>query len=238
MFCIDSPYTDVNFNLAAEEYLLKNSQESFFLLYRNEPSVVLGKFQSTITETDIDFLKKHDIKLARRISGGGAVYHDMGNVNFTFITSVEKGNPHKFTADMATALEKLGAHTQIGARHDLSICGHKISGSADCVHKDRVLHHGTLLFSSNLHCLTGALNGKPETASVRTVRSVKSAVTNLAEFLSANLSIDEFKNFLFKHFLLQSQDNHLYIYDGADYKSIMRLRDEKYLSPSWVTRNF
>lgn len=237
MLCIDSPYTDVHFNLAAEEYLLKHSTENYFLVYRNEPSVVLGKFQNSITETDIAYLKEHEITLARRISGGGAVYHDMGNVNFTFITSVKDGDPDRFTTDIATALEHLGASIQISDRHDLSICGYKISGSADCVHKDRVLHHGTLLFSANLDKLNAALNGRPDNGATRAVKSVKSMVANIAGFLSKQLSVEDFQRFLFKYFLCQSSDNLLYIYDGADYKNIMRLREEKYLSPSWTFRN-
>ncbi len=235
MYCIDSPYTDVHFNLAAEEYLLKNSRESYFLLYRNAPSVVLGKYQDTFAETDIDYLKAHNIKLARRISGGGAVYHDCGNLNFTFITSIDSGNPAKFTVAIAGALEQLGAPVRIGERRDLNINEYKISGSAGCVYKNRVLHHGTLLFSSNLEVLDKALKtGNTLSSTLRAVKSVRSVVANLAGFLSRPLSVDEFGHFIFNYFLRQSSDNKLYIYDGADYRNIMRLRDEKYLSPAWI----
>lgn len=150
--CINQPNSDPYFNLAAEEYFLKNFQEDFFMLWRSWPSVVVGKHQNALAEINHEFVRLHQIPVARRLSGGGTVFHDPGNVNFTFIRNVaniSEVNFKIFTIPVIEALKKLGVEAYTTGRNDLLIDGKKISGNAEHVHRNRVLHHGTLLFDSH-----------------------------------------------------------------------------------------
>ena len=153
MLCIISPYTSPYFNLAAEEYLLKCFQEDVFLLYRNIPSIVVGKHQNTLAEINLPFVQEQDILVARRISGGGTVFHDLGNLNFAFFTTGKEGdlvNYKRATMPIIEALGKMGLEAKLGQRNELLLKKLKISGTASHVWKKRVLHHGTLLFSSEI----------------------------------------------------------------------------------------
>ncbi len=212
MLCINNPYTDVYFNLAIEEYLLKNSSRDIFLLWQNEPSVIVGKHQNIETEINLDFVREKQIKIARRISGGGAVYHDPGNLNFSFIENINSGFD-KYTKQMIEVLGKIGIRAQSDERHNIFIDGLKISGSAQCIHKNRQLFHATLLYSSSLENLTTALQSKvltenPSTENPRIyVLSVKSPVTNISEHLHYPLGINELKDIIMDYFLKRNPEN-------------------------------
>jgi len=155
MLCIHNTHTDAWFNLAAEEYLLKNFSEDIFMLWQNEPAVVIGKYQNIRAETDIEYARQKRIRLARRYSGGGAVYHDMGNLNLTFIENSNQIRSSVFTESIIRFLEHYGLHARSDERQGLTIDGLKISGSAQAIHKQRMLHHATLLFSTDLEILDG-----------------------------------------------------------------------------------
>ena len=164
MLCIHDKHTDPFFNLAAEEYVLKNFTEDCFMLWRNGPSIIVGKHQNTLAEINLDWVRANNIKVVRRLSGGGAVFHDLGNLNFTFIVSGEDGNLvdfRKFTKPILEVLQKLGVEAKFEGRNDLTIKGMKFSGNAEHVHKNRTLHHGTLLFSSVMADLSQALKVNP-----------------------------------------------------------------------------
>ncbi|HPT41983.1 MAG TPA: lipoate--protein ligase family protein, partial [Candidatus Gastranaerophilaceae bacterium] len=151
MFFIQNENTNPYFNLALEEYLLKEFDQDCFMLWQNEPCVVVGKNQNVLNEINEDFIRKNNIKVARRISGGGAVYHDLGNLNFTFIindTRNDLRNYRKFTTPIIEVLAKLGIKAELSERNDLTIEGLKFSGNAQYKNKNRLLHHGTILFSS------------------------------------------------------------------------------------------
>ena len=143
MLYINNPYTDAWFNLAAEEYLLKNFSDDIFMLWQNEPSVIIGKHQNVWDEINRNYIQKKHIKVVRRYSGGGAVYHDSGNLNITFIQNSKELASGIFTARLIAFLATFGIRAEADERQALTIDGLKISGSAQSIHKGRILHHAT-----------------------------------------------------------------------------------------------
>lgn len=177
----NNPY----FNLATEEYLLKNTTENLVFLYQNLPCIVVGKHQNAMAEINYRFVHENKIPVIRRISGGGTVYHDMGNVNFTFIKNGEEGNLvnfKSFIAPVAEFLRESGIPAEIGVRNDILVNGLKVSGNAEHIYRKRTLHHGTLLFSSTLTDLRNALKVSPGKYTDKAVKSVRSSVTNINEY--------------------------------------------------------
>ena len=162
MFCIDNRCTDVYFNLAVEEYLLKQTQGDYFVIWQSEPSVVMGKNQSVRAEVNEDYRIEKGIRLARRFSGGGAVYHDKGNINLTFIETTSQPLFEDYLQRIVGFLETMGVTAYTDERLGIYLDGKKISGSAQCIHKNRVMYHCTLLFSANLDVLHTVLKGKSD----------------------------------------------------------------------------
>lgn len=238
MLCINNTYTDAYFNLASEEYLLKNSQEDIFMLWQNEPSVIVGKYQNVLAEINLDFVKRNGIKVVRRFSGGGTVFHDMGNLNLTFIEKNKNINFDKFTDQIIDLLSNFGINADSDERRAINIDGLKISGSAQCVHKERVMFHATLLFSSDLNNLTSTLDNDPKQVenikdSRIYVKSVKSPVTNILKHLEQPLEIDIFKKYILDYFLNKSNTNCSYQLRNEDIAAIMKLKENKYSNPDW-----
>ena len=240
MYCIDNPHTDAYFNLAAEEYLLKNFPGDVFMLWQNEPSVIIGKHQNIQTEVNLDFIRGKQIKVARRYSGGGAVYHDPGNLNLTFIETSNHPDFDKYVRQMQDFLSTVGIHATSDERRALYINGLKISGSAQYIRRNKVLYHATLLFSSNLANLTATLyNRSAEMESVqpseawRYVKSVKSAVTNISEHLPQSLSIHEFRKEIIKYFIINNINSYTYTFNTEDTAAITKLEEEKYATTEW-----
>ena len=237
MLCITRHETDPYFNLAAEEYVLKNFKEDCFMLWRNEPCIIVGKHQNTLAEINLDYVKANNIKVVRRLSGGGAVFHDLGNLNFTFVKTAFPGNDivdfRKFTIPILVVLNKLGINAEFAGRNDLVIDGKKFSGNAGHVYKNRVLHHGTLLFSSVMSDLVNALNVDPSKFSDKAVKSVKSRVTNISEHLHRKLDVLEFRDLIMKDIVESTMDAQIYSFSEKDKKAIADLRDEKYSKDEW-----
>jgi len=176
MLIVNRPHTDPWFNIAAEEYFLKNFQEDIFMLWQNEASIIVGKHQNTLAEINYPYVKENGIPVIRRISGGGTVFHDLGNLNFTFIQNGEKGKLvdfRKFTDPILAVLNKMGVPAVFEGKNDLRVDGLKISGNAEHVFKNRVLHHGTLLFSSVLNDLGKALKVKTDRFTDKAVKSIR-----------------------------------------------------------------
>ena len=235
--CILQSSTDPYFNLAAEEYFLKNFQEDFFMLWRSQASVVVGKHQNALAEINHEFVKEHGIPVLRRLSGGGTVFHDPGNVNFTFIRNVEKiseVNFTVFTIPVVEALKKFGVEAYTTGRNDLMIDGKKISGNAEHVYRKRVLHHGTLLFDSHLEALKGALKVDLSKFEDKAVQSNRSPVTNIAGYLSESVSVEEFTRFLFDEISRHLSEFRVYELTEEDVEAIQQLREEKYQTWEWI----
>jgi len=236
MLCITSPSHDPYFNLASEEYLLKCLQEDFFLLYRNSPSIVVGKHQNTLAEINSDFVQERGIVVARRISGGGTVFHDMGNLNFAFITSGKAGEMvdyARYTQPIIDAMKSMGLDVSLGKRNELLLGKKKISGTASHVFKRRSLHHGTLLFSSRMEDLSDALKVQPDRFNDRAVKSVRSKVTNIQDHLVEKIGLDDFQNQLLGHIFNNMDNASLYQYNDQDMNEIQRLSDSKFSTWEW-----
>lgn len=236
MLFIKNENTDPCFNAAAEEYLFRYKEGDCFMLYRNRPSIIVGKHQNALAEINLDFVKRKNIPVVRRLSGGGTVYHDLGNLNFTFIRDGEEGKLVdfvRFTEPILALLKSLSVPARFEGLNDLRVGDRKISGNAEHVFKNRVLHHGTLLFSSNLSDLNGALKTRKNVYRDKAVRSVRSTVANISEFLNTEMSIHEFRDRVFHHVLQSFSDGEEYMLSEKDEKLIRQLMDEKYATWEW-----
>jgi lipoate-protein ligase A len=192
---IHNTSTDPAFNLAAEEWLLRHTAKDVFMLWRNAPAVIVGRNQNTASEIDEDFVRERGITVIRRLTGGGAVFHDLGNVNFTFIKVGQQSRQldfQRFTAPILEALRALGVDCQFEGRNDLVIDGQKFSGNAQLIEKDRVLHHGTLLFSAQMADLSGALKVNRAKYVDKAVKSVAKRVTNISSHLPSPMDVQDF----------------------------------------------
>ena len=234
--CIYSPFTDIYFHLAAEEYLLKQGNEDIFMLWQDTPSVVIGKHQRLRSEVDQEWAEREQVHIARRFSGGGAVYHDLGNVNLTFIETTPR-LPEFVTYLQRTLdfLNSMGLMATGGERLGIYLNGLKISGSAQCLYKDRVLYHCTLLYDTDLTALNQALNPEPmvddETlSSVYAVPSVRSEVTNIRRHLSVG-TVTDFKEKAFQYF---SKSQSVSAFTKEEIEAVNQLREEKYIQKEWI----
>lgn len=236
MLCIKHPNTDPWFNLAAEEYVLKHFNDDVFMLWRNHNAIIVGKHQNTLAEINLDYVKEKNIKVVRRMSGGGAVFHDLGNLNFTFIMNGEEGHLvdfRRFTLPIIDVLRKLDIDAKFEGRNDLTISGLKFSGNAEHVFKQRVLHHGTLLFSSLMSDLSNALKVNPLKYRDKAVKSVRSRVTNISEHLKQELDVLQFRDLVMEHIMDIYPDCELYDYTPEDLRQINELVKEKYSTWEW-----
>jgi len=239
MLTIINHNTSPFFNLALEEYVLKHLKinEDFILLWQNEPSVIIGRNQNTIEEINSAYIKDHHINVARRISGGGAVYHDFGNLNFTFVTSTLKDNLNnyrKFTEPVIEALNELGIPAEFSGRNDITVEGKKISGNAQSFFQNRMFHHGTILFNANLDMIGNVLDVKLDKILSKGIKSIRSRVTNIYPYLKTEMTIDEFRQRLLT-FFLKTDDitSKEYKLTSEDLDQINTLMHEKYLTWNW-----
>jgi lipoate-protein ligase A len=236
MLCVQDKTTDPYFNLAAEEYMLKHFDDDVFMLWRNDNAIIVGKHQNTLSEINMDYVKEKGIRVVRRISGGGAVFHDLGNLNFTFIRSGDEGNLvdfKKFTLPIIEVLQKMGVDAKFEGRNDLTIEGKKFSGNAEHVWKNRTLHHGTILFSSVISDLTKALKVNPLKFKDKAVKSIRSRVTNISDHLEERMDVAEFSNRVMKHIREKYEESELYEFSAGDIKNIEKIRDEKFALWEW-----
>lgn len=235
-YFVDTRAFDPYFNIAAEEYFFRNFEENIVFLYINSPSVIIGKHQNVYEEVNLRHIKENNIPLIRRISGGGSVFHDMGNLNFTFISNKREGSQINFreqTKPVMAFLEKYGLEPKLGDKNEIRLGDWKFSGNAEHVFKNRVMHHGTLLFSSHLDKMGAAL--KPGTGKYIS-RSVKSNRTNvglLSPYLPELKDVCALKDAL-GEFLKESsfgtKNYNLNIEDSAEIKKLLQ---EKYTSDKW-----
>jgi len=229
--------TDATLNLALEEYCVRNldtSVEDYVLFYINSPSIIIGKHQCTIEEINYTYVREKNIQVVRRISGGGAVYHDYGNLNFSFITRHSDDNINnfkKFTQPVVEALHSLGIPAETTGRNDIVVDGRKISGNAQFTNLNAMFSHGTLLFDSNLDDVVQALNVKLDKIESKGIKSIKSRVANIKEFLHSPMNIEEFKSILIKH-IFKGEPQILNL-NKEQWEDVYKLSNRKYRSWEW-----
>lgn len=242
MHCFIDKTTDPYYNLAAEEYLLTGLDVPVFRLWRNSPAVIIGRYQNAAAEINREYASSHNIPVVRRMTGGGAVFHDLGNINFTFISPRVEGEDtaamfRRFTAPIITALKNLGVDASLQGRNDLVIDGKKFSGNAICVHQDRVLQHGCLLFSASMTDLSEVLNSRPEKFIGKGVQSNRSRVTNVSEHLHEGnrMTVEDFISYV-RDTVLKSDEYGDYVirdYTDAEKAGIQDLYEKKYSTWEW-----
>jgi lipoate---protein ligase len=236
MLIVERPQTDPYFNLAAEEYLLKNMEDDCFMLWQNEPSVIIGKHQNALAEINLSFIREKGIPVVRRISGGGTVYHDLGNLNFSFI---QKGRPGKlvdfsrFLKPITEVLKEMGLPAKHEGNNDIRVNGLKISGNSEHVHRNKVLHHGTLLFNTDLAVLGELLHIKQGAYKDKSVQSVRSQVANISDFIKYPLTIQQFHDRIINFMKQKEKDLQLYSLSIGDVGAVNRLSLEKYQTWKW-----
>ncbi len=226
---------DPYFNLASEQYLLDNISGDIFMLWRDDESVIIGKNQNAYAELDLDFVESNNIKVVRRLTGGGAVFHDPGNINFTFIVDGESSvlDFEKFTRPIIDAIKNLGnVDISLSGRNDILINGLKISGNAQTSYNGKTLHHGTLLYSSDLSKLSGALKVDEEKIKSKGIKSVRNRVGNIKELLNTDMDVQEFMEYLEKN-ILEQYGEKISCFSLAQIGEILNLSDEKYSTWEW-----
>jgi lipoate-protein ligase A len=236
MFCIIQESDDASFNLAVEELLLKSSKEEYLIICINNPSVIIGKHQVVHREINTRFVFENDIPVIRRISGGGTVFHDKGNLNFTFIRNSEAGRQvdfRKHTKPVIDFLQSLGIEAKFEGKTDIKVSGLKISGNSEHVHRNRVLHHGTLLFSSSMEMMRNSLRNDSSCYTTRAVISNPSSVMNMNEILSDFNNIKEFSSAMMNYFLQNISGTEMYELSSSERDEAGLLASSKYNSWEW-----
>lgn len=238
LFINNQGITDPRINLAIEEFAVKNLDinETYLLFYINGPSIIIGKNQNTIEEINTKYVEENGIHVVRRLSGGGAVYHDLGNLNFSFITKDDGNSFHnfrKFTEPVVSALHKLGVNAELSGRNDITVDGRKISGNAQFSTKGRMFSHGTLMFNSDVDSVVSALNVKMEKIQSKGIKSVRSRVANISEFLTTEMSVEEFREMLLRNIFDTDGEVPEYKLTEEDWIQIEKISDEHYRNWDW-----
>lgn len=230
VFILTLGSTDPFFNLSAEEYLLHEKSEDFFLLWQNEPCVVIGKNQVAADEINPDYISARSLPVVRRMTGGGAVYHDRGNLNFSFIINGEADRV-ELCRPVIDVLRSIGVVAEISGRNDILVAGRKVSGTAMCSHGGRSLFHGTLLINADLEAMSEALKPDENKLMGHGVKSVRSRVANLSEYTKEEVSPDIIGAMLAGY--MTERGGEIYELGESDIEAIEKLRDSKYSTDEW-----
>lgn len=229
--------TDPRVNLALEEHILRTrtGDESLLLFYVNEPSIIIGRHQNTIEEINTDVVRERGIHVVRRISGGGAVYHDEGNLNFSFLTQYQPGRFNRyeeFTRPVVEVLRSMGVPAEVGGRNDIIADGRKISGNAQFVSRGRMFSHGTVLVNSDLDAVTSALNVKPGKIESKGHKSVRSRVANISEFLPEPLDVHTLRAKIIDR-IFEGGEPVIHEVTDEDWAAVEELSATKYRTWEW-----
>ncbi|MEL3962253.1 lipoate--protein ligase [Lysinibacillus endophyticus] len=240
MYFIDNKgITDPRINLAIEEYVLKNmdiEKDDYLLFYINQPSIIIGKNQNTIEEINTDYVEDKGIIVVRRLSGGGAVYHDLNNLNFSFLTKDDGDSFHnykKFTQPVVDALKKLGVDAELSGRNDILAEGRKVSGNAQYATRGRMFSHGTLLFKTDIDAVASALKVKKDKIESKGIKSVRSRVGNISDFLKEPMTVEEFRMEILKSIFGGEENIQYYELTDEDWEKIHTLSKERYQTWEW-----
>ena len=234
MLLIENPSTDPAYNHALEEYLLKNLQEDVFMVWQNVPTILIGRNQDALAEYDADYVREKGIRVVRRLSGGGTIYCDLKNLQYTLIAPFrdEGGNPFlKFASPVVDALRQLGIDAEFTGRNDIAVEGKKVSGNAQFRCENRVLHHGTLLFDVDREAISKALRPNPIKFVNKQVQSVASRIGTLSEYV--RMDVKDFMEYLKGHFMKHYGIQETYALREDELREVMRIKRERFDSPAW-----
>ncbi|MDD4725504.1 MAG: lipoate--protein ligase [Tissierellia bacterium] len=230
---------DPFFNHAAEKYLMDKFDDEVFILWINRPSILIGKNQNTFSEINLSYVKENDISVVRRLSGGGTVFNDLGNMNYTFITYRTVNEPkvkngfEKFALPMVKALQSLGVNAVFTGRNDITIEGKKFSGNAQYFQKHKLLHHGTLLYDCDMSKLSQALKSKPIKFVDKSVKSVGSRVTNICDHMDVKMDLREFREYLKNYVIKTHNIKNIYEFNENDIIEIEKISRELFQTWEW-----
>lgn len=237
IFIENEGITDPRVNLALEEYALRNfPARDYLLFYINEPSIIIGRNQNTLEEINLSYVEENNIHVVRRVSGGGAVYHDFGNLNFSFITNHDVkslNNFLKFTQPVINILNSIGVAAELKGRNDIVVNDRKISGNAQFSTGKRMFSHGTLLLDSDLDEVTRALNVKMSKIISKGHKSVRSRVANISEFLPEPMDIHQFRSLILKGLYQEQPEFETYHLSPDEWNAVHKLKEEKYATWDW-----
>lgn len=238
IFIDTSGIHDPRVNLAIEEYAVRHldPETDYFLFYINEPSIIIGRNQNTLEEINHEYVEENGIHVVRRLSGGGAVYHDHGNLNFSFITKYDTTKLHnfkKFNDPIVRVLNNLGVPAEMSGRNDIVADGRKISGNAQFSTPRRMFSHGTLLFDSDLGEVVNALNVKMSKIQSKGHKSVRSRVANISEFLDEDITIEHLRDEIVRTIFNSDEPTEVYELTDDDWEKIEEISDERYRNWDW-----
>lgn len=239
MIYIINDNNDPFFNHAAEEYIMDTFDDEAFMLWINKPSILIGKNQNTLSEINIDYIKENDIVVVRRLSGGGTVYNDLGNMNYTFITKRNLSDPQvkngfeRFALPVINALQSLGVDAVFTGRNDITIENKKFSGNAQYFQKEKLLHHGTLLYNCDMTKLSLALKSKPIKFVGKSVKSVGSRVTNILPHMDKEMDLLEFREYLKNYIIKTNNIEKIYKFNENDIEEIEKIVKRRYETWEW-----
>lgn len=228
--------TDPYFNMAFDEYALEQLplDEPLFYLWQNRPAVIIGLNQDAYNEVNLEYLREHDIALVRRVTGGGAVYHDFGNLNYTIVgrsADLNRDYP-EYTRHMLRALQSLGIEAALSGRNDILVSGRKVSGYAKRVYKDRLMVHGTLMYNVDLETLERVLNPPMDKLNAKGIASVRSRVTNLSEYLPSVTDIDDFRIHIERHLSNNYHDTEVTL-SNEQLQVVSSMAQQKFMTEKW-----
>lgn len=238
VFIENEGINDPHLNLALEEYILRNFDrgEDYLLFYINEPSIIIGRNQNTLEEINQSYTEENGVHIVRRISGGGAVYHDLGNLNFSFITDYDNtklNNFRNFTSPVIKALNGMGVKAELKGRNDILVNDKKISGNAQFSSVKRMFSHGTLLFDCDLSEVQNTLNVKMSKIQSKGHKSVRSRVANITEFLPKPLDIQSFRKKIIEEVYREQENFQTYHLTEEEWDGVKKLKSEKYDQWDW-----
>lgn len=234
---IESPSLDAYWNMALEEYVFTQlpKEDGYFMFWQNRRAVVVGKYQNTAEEINASYIRGEGVQVVRRLSGGGAMYQDEGNLNFTFVVDQAGAKSLDFgffIQPVVQALRRLGVNAVQNGRNDITVDDKKVSGNAQYNRQGRTMHHGTLLFASDLSAVAAALHPGQDKLESKAIASVRSRVTNIADHLTHSVTLPAFKSLL-REELFTQRDLQPYALTAYDSRQIERLSAEKYATWDW-----
>lgn len=226
-------------NVALEAYAFQKLTDidEIFILWINEPAIIIGRHQNTIQEINKEFIDKNGIHVVRRLSGGGAVYHDLNNLNYTIISNnTQEGafDFQTFSKPVIDTLAKLGVKAEFTGRNDLEINGQKFAGNAQAYYKGRMMHHGCLLFDVDMSVLGQALKVSKDKIESKGIKSVRARVTNIVDHLSDKITVQEFSDAILAQMKEEYPEMDEYVLSDAELSEIQAMRDNQFATWDWT----